>query len=41
MGWEFEAGLGKRGPRLFDIRFKGERIAYELSVQEAMAGESH
>ncbi|KAJ8254566.1 hypothetical protein COCON_G00211780 [Conger conger] len=25
------------GMRVFDIRFKGERIAYELSVQEAMS----
>jgi hypothetical protein len=26
------------GPRLWDIRFKGDRIVYELSMQEEMAG---
>jgi hypothetical protein len=26
------------GMRLWDIRFKGERIVYELSLQEEMAG---
>ncbi|XP_003467052.1 membrane primary amine oxidase isoform X1 [Cavia porcellus] len=36
--WTFSLGLGTfSGPRVFDIRFQGERIAYEVSVQEALA----
>ncbi|XP_041718453.1 membrane primary amine oxidase [Coregonus clupeaformis] len=36
--WSFAFGLSSlTGMRVFDIRFKGERIAYELSVQEAMS----
>ncbi|KAB0338926.1 hypothetical protein FD755_025104, partial [Muntiacus reevesi] len=36
--WTFSFGLGGfSGPRIFDIRFQGERIAYEVSVQEALA----
>nr|XP_008517382.1 PREDICTED: membrane primary amine oxidase-like isoform X1 [Equus przewalskii] len=36
--WTFSFGLGAfSGPRIFDIRFQGERIAYELSLQEALA----
>lgn len=38
MDWSFAFGLSSlTGMRAFDIRFKGERIAYELSVQEAMS----
>ncbi|KAK1331154.1 hypothetical protein QTO34_009103 [Cnephaeus nilssonii] len=41
---QFEAGLVNvvltrtafSGPRIFDIRFQGERVAYEVSVQEAL-----
>uniref|UniRef100_A0ACB8EUF9 Uncharacterized protein n=1 Tax=Sphaerodactylus townsendi TaxID=933632 RepID=A0ACB8EUF9_9SAUR len=36
MSWSFAFGMEvNRGPRLFDVRFEGERIAYELSVQDA------
>uniref|UniRef100_A0A8C5L3V3 Amine oxidase n=1 Tax=Jaculus jaculus TaxID=51337 RepID=A0A8C5L3V3_JACJA len=36
--WTFSFGLGAfNGPRIFDIRFQGERVAYEVSVQEAVA----
>ncbi|KAI7803320.1 retina-specific copper amine oxidase [Triplophysa rosa] len=36
--WSFAFGLSSlTGMRVFDIRFKGERVAYELSVQEAMS----
>nr|BAD74047.1 semicarbazide-sensitive amine oxidase [Rattus norvegicus] len=36
--WAFSFGLGAfSGPRIFDIRFQGERVAYEISVQEAIA----
>ncbi|XP_050012442.1 amine oxidase [copper-containing] 3 [Alexandromys fortis] len=36
--WTFSFGLGAfSGPRIFDIRFQGERVAYEISVQEAIA----
>lgn len=36
--WSFAFGLSSlTGMRVFDIRFRGERIAYELSVQEAMS----
>ncbi|XP_040851673.1 membrane primary amine oxidase-like isoform X2 [Ochotona curzoniae] len=35
--WTFSFGLGAfSGPRIFDIRFKGERLAYEISLQEAV-----
>ncbi|KAJ8345663.1 hypothetical protein SKAU_G00298560 [Synaphobranchus kaupii] len=38
LDWSFAFGLSSStGMRVFDIRFKGERIAYELSVQEAMS----
>ncbi|MBN3323532.1 AOCX protein, partial [Atractosteus spatula] len=38
LDWSFAFGLSSlTGMRVFDIRFKGERIAYELSVQEAMS----
>ncbi|XP_062295425.1 membrane primary amine oxidase-like [Scomber scombrus] len=38
LDWSFAFGLSQlRGMRAFDIRFKGERIIYELSVQEAMS----
>ncbi|XP_064126354.1 amine oxidase [copper-containing] 3-like isoform X2 [Loxodonta africana] len=36
--WTFSFGLGAfSGPRIFDVRFQGERVAYEVSVQEALA----
>ncbi|XP_065753256.1 amine oxidase [copper-containing] 3 isoform X3 [Phocoena phocoena] len=36
--WTFSFGLGAfSGPRIFDIRFQGERLAYEISLQEALA----
>ncbi|XP_022365043.1 membrane primary amine oxidase isoform X2 [Enhydra lutris kenyoni] len=35
--WTFSFGLGVfSGPRIFDIRFRGERLAYEISLQEAL-----
>ncbi|XP_060089442.1 LOW QUALITY PROTEIN: membrane primary amine oxidase-like [Heteronotia binoei] len=38
MSWSFAFGMEiNRGPRIFDIRFRGERIVYELSVQDASA----
>ncbi|TKS92318.1 Membrane primary amine oxidase [Collichthys lucidus] len=38
MDWSFAFGLSSlTGMRVFDVRFKNERIAYELSVQEAMS----
>ncbi|KAJ6669444.1 hypothetical protein lerEdw1_008254 [Lerista edwardsae] len=38
MSWSFAFGMdANRGPRVFDIQFKGERIVYELSVQDASA----
>lgn len=38
LNWSFAFGLSSlTGMRVFDIRFKGERIVYELSVQEAMS----
>ncbi|NWX14059.1 AOC3 oxidase, partial [Aegotheles bennettii] len=37
-GWSITFGMNPNsGPRLFDIRFRGERIVYELSLQEALA----
>ncbi|MBN3287803.1 AOCX protein, partial [Polyodon spathula] len=36
LDWSFAFGLSSlTGLRVFDVRFKGERIIYELSVQEA------
>ncbi|XP_012512145.1 PREDICTED: retina-specific copper amine oxidase isoform X2 [Propithecus coquereli] len=36
--WMFTFGHGVfSGMRLFDIRFKGERVAYEISVQECLS----
>ncbi|XP_053164983.1 membrane primary amine oxidase-like [Hemicordylus capensis] len=36
MGWSFAFGMdANRGPRVFDIRFRGKRIVYELSLQDA------
>ncbi|XP_007442733.3 membrane primary amine oxidase-like [Python bivittatus] len=36
MGWSLAFGIDiNRGPRLFDVRFRGERIIYELSLQDA------
>ncbi|XP_023670046.1 retina-specific copper amine oxidase [Paramormyrops kingsleyae] len=38
LDWSFAFGLSSlTGMRVFDVRFKGERIAYEISVQEAMS----
>ncbi|XP_061493083.1 membrane primary amine oxidase-like isoform X2 [Rhineura floridana] len=38
MSWSFAFGIdANRGPQAFDIRFKGKRIVYELSLQEASA----
>lgn len=38
MFWNFEISFGTvNGPQLFDIRYKNERIAYELSLQEVAA----
>ncbi|XP_032081774.1 membrane primary amine oxidase-like [Thamnophis elegans] len=38
LSWSFAFGIdASRGPRIFDIRFNGERIIYELSLQEASA----
>ena len=35
MGWQFHVRLSPiSGPQLFDIRYQGERIVYELSLQE-------
>ncbi|XP_033827643.1 primary amine oxidase, liver isozyme-like [Periophthalmus magnuspinnatus] len=37
MDWSFAFGLSSlTGMRVFDVRFRNERILYELSVQEAM-----
>ncbi|XP_063259978.1 membrane primary amine oxidase-like isoform X2 [Prinia subflava] len=36
--WSFAFGVSvSRGLRLFDIRHQGERVAYEISVQEALS----
>nr|XP_034991620.1 membrane primary amine oxidase-like [Zootoca vivipara] len=36
--WSFAFRMDvSRGPCLFDIRFKGQRVAYELSVQDTMS----
>ncbi|KAF4093116.1 hypothetical protein AMELA_G00029260 [Ameiurus melas] len=36
--WTFAFGLSSlTGMRVFDVRFRGDRIIYELSVQEAMS----
>ncbi|XP_068587637.1 primary amine oxidase, liver isozyme-like [Cebidichthys violaceus] len=38
LDWSFAFGLSPlRGMRAFDVRFRGERIIYELSVQDAMS----
>lgn len=38
LDWSFAFGLSSlTGMRVFDVRFKGQRIAYEISVQEAMS----
>ncbi|CAL8271626.1 unnamed protein product [Lota lota] len=38
LDWSFAFGLSSlTGMRVFDVRFKGERIVYELSVQEAIS----
>ncbi|XP_070704070.1 amine oxidase [copper-containing] 3-like [Pempheris klunzingeri] len=38
LDWSFAFGLSPlRGMRVFDVRFRGERIIYELSVQEALS----
>ncbi|ETE57343.1 Membrane primary amine oxidase, partial [Ophiophagus hannah] len=36
MSWSLAFGIDNhRGPRIFDVRFRGERIVYELSLQDA------
>ncbi|KAL7990931.1 hypothetical protein Chor_014361 [Crotalus horridus] len=36
MDWSLAFGIDVyRGPRMFDVRFRGERIIYELSLQDA------
>ncbi|KXS22495.1 amine oxidase catalytic domain-containing protein [Gonapodya prolifera JEL478] len=38
MGWEFYVGfIPDTGLAFYDVRFKGERIAYEIALQEALA----
>lgn len=38
MGWELQYGVQPlAGPRYWDVKFKGTRIAYEISFQEALA----
>ncbi|KAM6443617.1 primary amine oxidase, lung isozyme-like [Liasis olivaceus] len=38
MRWRFAFGIdASTGPRIFDVRFNGERIIYELSLQDASA----
>lgn len=38
LDWSFAFGLSSAtGMRVFDVRFRNERIVYELSVQEAMS----
>ncbi|KAH7343218.1 copper amine oxidase [Rhizoctonia solani] len=38
MGWSFYLGFNRdTGLAMWDIKFKGERIIYELSLQEAMS----
>ncbi|XP_068192534.1 amine oxidase [copper-containing] 3-like [Antennarius striatus] len=38
LDWSFAFGMNMlSGMRIFDVRFRGERIIYELSVQEAMS----
>ena len=40
LGWEVTIGYkATSGPRFWDVRFKGERILYELSMQEISCGE--
>lgn len=40
LGWSLFIGyLPHYGPRYMDVSFKGERIAYEISMQEALACE--
>ncbi|XP_060593893.1 membrane primary amine oxidase-like [Ruditapes philippinarum] len=35
MGWQFEfSSSPMHGPAIFDVRFKNERIAYEISLQD-------
>ncbi|XP_068775112.1 amine oxidase [copper-containing] 3 [Struthio camelus] len=37
-GWSIAFGMNPNsGPRLFDVRYHGERLIYELSLQEALA----
>ncbi|XP_052790634.1 membrane primary amine oxidase-like [Mya arenaria] len=35
LGWEFEYSSSRlMGPRIFDVKFQGTRIAYEISLQD-------
>lgn len=39
MGWDLNMGMrSTAGMRLWDVRFNGTRVAYEISLQEAAAG---
>jgi len=38
MGWDFFVTAGAaKGPSVWDVRFRGKRVVYELSLQEAAA----
>lgn len=42
LGWQLYVGyLPHYGPRYMDVRFKGQRIAYEVAMQEALACKDH
>ena len=42
LGWGVTVGYKvTSGPRFWDLTFKGERIAYELSMQEMACGERY
>lgn len=41
LGWEFHIGHNMvAGIQMFDVRFKGQRVAYEIALVEALAGYS-
>lgn len=37
LGWQFHVGIGRRGIKLFDVRYRGTRILYEAGLSEAHA----
>jgi len=42
MGWEASVGIrSSAGIRVSDVRFKGERVVYEMALQQAASGEPH